>query len=147
MDILEETIKGFNGLTLQSKINDSAYYNSDKDDAEIDPKSDQLVATNTSDRKKRKVTDTDTTGRNSPHKLLINRLIPEIIPIKIPSINPPIADGVAASGETLHARQKITSEEIVTNLAFLRSYTSKLEEHGRGDSMGRKHFRNPPHID
>ena len=27
-DILEETIKGLKGLTLQSTINDSAYYNS-----------------------------------------------------------------------------------------------------------------------
>ena len=32
-DILSETIKGFNGLTVQSTINDSAYYNSEEDDA------------------------------------------------------------------------------------------------------------------
>ena len=49
-DILEETIKGFKGLTLQSTINDSAYYNSDEDDAESDLKSDQLVSTHTSDK-------------------------------------------------------------------------------------------------
>ena len=36
-DILEETIKECNGLTIQSKINDSAYYNSDEDDAKRDP--------------------------------------------------------------------------------------------------------------
>ena len=40
LDILEEMIKGFKVLTLQSTINDSEYYNSDKDDAESNPKSD-----------------------------------------------------------------------------------------------------------
>ena len=87
LDILTETIRGFKRLTRQSTINDSAYYNSDKDDSESDPKRNQVVATHTSDEKKRKVTDTDTTNRNSPQKLLINRLIPEIIPVVIPSIN------------------------------------------------------------
>ena len=33
LDILAETIKGFKGLTLQSTINDSKYYNSEEDDA------------------------------------------------------------------------------------------------------------------
>ena len=47
-DILEETINGFKGLTLQSTINSSPYYNSDKDEAESDLKNDQLVATHTS---------------------------------------------------------------------------------------------------
>ena len=61
LGIVAETLKV---LTLHSKIKDSAYYNSDKDDAESDPKSDPLVATHTSDRKKRKVTDTDTTNGN-----------------------------------------------------------------------------------
>ena len=65
MEILAETLKG---LTLHSKINNSAYYDSDEDDVESDPKSDPLVATHTSDGKKRKVTDTDTTNRNSAHK-------------------------------------------------------------------------------
>ena len=51
-DILVKTMKGFNELTLQSKINDSAYYNSDEDNAESDPKSDQFVATHTSDENK-----------------------------------------------------------------------------------------------
>ena len=61
LDILEETIKG---LTLDLTINDSVYYNSDKDDAEIDPKRDPKVATHTSDGKKIKVTDTDTNNGN-----------------------------------------------------------------------------------
>ena len=33
LDILAETIKGFKGLTLQSTINNSAYYHSEEDDA------------------------------------------------------------------------------------------------------------------
>ena len=39
-EILAETIKGFKRLTLQSKINDSEYYNSEEEDTEIDPKID-----------------------------------------------------------------------------------------------------------
>ena len=71
-DILAETIKVFNGLTLQSIIDNSAYYSSDEDDAESNPKSNQLVATPISDGKKRKVIDTDTTNGNYPQKLSIN---------------------------------------------------------------------------
>ena len=48
LDVLTERLKV---LTNDSTINDSAYYNSDKNDAESDPKSDPLVATHTSDRK------------------------------------------------------------------------------------------------
>ena len=70
--ILAETIKGFKGLVIQSTINNSAYYNSEEDDAESNPNSDPKVATHTSDGNKRKVTDTDTTNVNSPQKLLIN---------------------------------------------------------------------------
>ena len=110
-DILAETLKGFKILTLHSTINDSTYYNLEKYDAESNPKNDPLVATHTSDGKKRKVTDTDTTNRIFPQKLLINRTIPVIIS----PIDPPIADEVAASRGTLHARQKIASKEIVTD--------------------------------
>ena len=70
--ILAETLKG---LALHSKINDSAYYNSDGDDAEIHPKCNPLVDTHTSDVNKRKVTDTDTANINSPHKLLIEQFV------------------------------------------------------------------------
>ena len=38
LNILAETIKELNGLTIQSTINDSAYYNSKEDDDESDPK-------------------------------------------------------------------------------------------------------------
>ena len=102
-DILAETIKGFKGLTLQSTINDFAYYNAEEDDAESDPNSDPKVATQTSDRKKRKVTDTENTNVNSPHKLLINWLIPDIIPVVILPIKLPTVDGVAEIEGTLHA--------------------------------------------
>ena len=51
-DSLAETIKGFKRLILQSKINNSADYHSEKNDAKSDPKSDQVVATHTSDGKK-----------------------------------------------------------------------------------------------
>ena len=40
---------------LRSTINDYLYYNSYEDDAESDPESNQLVATHTSDGKKRKM--------------------------------------------------------------------------------------------
>ena len=63
MDALAETLKG---LIIDSTINDAGYYNSDENDAEGDPKSDPKVATQISDRKKIKVTDTDTTNRNPP---------------------------------------------------------------------------------
>ena len=58
---LTETLKVFNRLTLQSKINDYADDHSKKNVAERDPKSDPLVDTHTSDGKKGKITDADTT--------------------------------------------------------------------------------------
>ena len=72
-----------------------------------------MLATHTSDGKKRKVADTDTTNGNSPQKLLINRTIPVII---LP-INPPIVDGVAASRGTTYERQTIFSNVIITDAA------------------------------
>ena len=107
-------MKGFNILTLQSTINDSTDYHSDKNDAKSDPKSDQVVATHTSDGNKRKVTATDTTKGNSPHKLLSNRLIPEIITAVIPPVNQTTADRVAVSGRTLHVVRMVLSKEIIT---------------------------------
>ena len=102
-------------MTLKSTINEYEYYNSDKDDAESDPKIDQLVATHNSDGKKRNVTDTNISNGNSPRLLLINQIIPEIIPVIILQIDLPIANGVAEIRGTLHARQKITSKEIVAD--------------------------------
>ena len=99
-------------MTIQSTINDSAYSNSDEDEAESDPKSDPKVATHTSDGNKRKVTDTDTTKGNYRHKLLMNRLIPDIIPVVIPPINHMTVDGVSSSGGTFHAHRMIISKDI-----------------------------------
>ena len=59
LDALEETLKYL-------KINDAGYYNSDKNDAEGDPKSNPKLATHTNDRKKIKVKDIDTTNGKFP---------------------------------------------------------------------------------
>ena len=58
---LKNMIKGFNILTLQSTINDSADNISNKNVAESDLKSDPLVHTHNSNKKKGNITDTDTT--------------------------------------------------------------------------------------
>ena len=110
MDALAEALKG---LTVDSTLNDFAYYNSDKNDTRGDPKSDPLIATHTSDRKKRNVTDADTTNGNSPQKLLINRSIPNIIP----PIDPLFTNGVAADRGTMHAPHTPNSKLIVTYAA------------------------------
>ena len=68
LDILEETIKVLNGLTIQSTINHSTYYSSEEDGTESNLKSDKLVATHISDGKKRKVIDTGTTNGNPTQK-------------------------------------------------------------------------------
>ena len=54
LNILAETIKGFNTLMLKSTINDYEYYDSEEDDVKSDPKSDPLVATHTSDGNEKK---------------------------------------------------------------------------------------------
>ena len=41
-EILVKTIKGFNGLRIQSTINDYAYYDSEEDDAESDKKNQSI---------------------------------------------------------------------------------------------------------
>ena len=116
-DILAELIKVFNGFTIQSTINNSAYYDSEEDDTEIDPNKDPKVATHISDGQKRKGTDTDTTNGNSPHKLLINQLIPEIILVAILPIYRTIADDAAGIGDTLHVCCTILSKDIVMDAA------------------------------
>ena len=106
-EIMAETIKGFNGLTIQSTINDSAYYNSEEADALSGPNRDPKVDTYNSDGKKIKVTDTGTNNKNYSGKLLINRLISKIIPVAIPPVYQTITDDAAEIGETLHARRTI----------------------------------------
>ena len=144
-DILAETLKG---LALHSKINDSAYYNSDGDDAESHPKFNPLVDTHTSDVNKRKVTDTDTTNRNPPQKLLINRTILVIIP----PIIPPISDGGVAGRGTAHACQTISSKVIVTDAAHIGAHVFQDPAAvNRKDTDGtipqdRHTFRSPPRL-
>ena len=70
---LTETLKLFNRLTLQSTINNYADDHSIKNVAKRHPKSDPLVDTHTCDRKKGKITDTETTKVKFPHKLWTNR--------------------------------------------------------------------------
>ena len=82
-----------------------------------DPKSVQLVATHTSDGNERKITDTDTTNSNYPHKLILNRIIPNIIPGAICLIDHTITEDVAGIVDTLDTRQKILSKEIFMDAA------------------------------
>ena len=114
MEILIETIKGFNRLTLQSTIKNSADDHSNKNVAESDPKRNSLIATHTSGGNERKITDIDTTKGNSPHELLTSREIPAIIQGVIQSVNQKTADGVATSGWNLHAVRAVLHKEIVT---------------------------------
>ena len=95
-DALAETLKV---LT----INDTGYYNSDKNDAAGDPAKDPKVATHTSDKKKRKVT--DTSNRNLQQKLLINR----ILPIITTTIDPRIPCRVVTCGGTPHVHTTPTT--------------------------------------
>ena len=101
-------------MTLQSTINDSIDDHSNQNFAKSDPKSDQLIATHTSDGKKRKITDTDITKGNYPHKLLAKREIPAIIPTFVPPVNQKTADGVATSVRVLHEVRAVLRKEIVT---------------------------------
>ena len=84
-----------------------------------------MVATHTSDGKKRKVTDTDTTNLKSPHKLLINRIIPDIIPVVILPVHQMTADRVAASVDTLHAVRTVLSKNIITDAACSAAHVFK----------------------
>ena len=108
-------ITEFHGLTIQSTIRDSAYYDSEEHNAVSDLKSDSLVATYTSDRNERKITDTDTTNGNCPHKLILNRFIPKITPGAFRPIHQTITDDVVGTGETLKVRQTVLSKEIATD--------------------------------
>ena len=135
-------------MMFQSTINDYAYYNSYEYDAESDSNSDPLVPTQTSDRKKIKVTDTDTTNGNSPHKILINRIIPETISVIASPINQMTKDGVAASGGTLYGGCTILSKDIITDAArsVARVFKDRLVVKWK-DTDRKIPFRNPPQID
>ena len=74
---------------------------------------------------RKKVTDTDTTKGNYPHKLFINRIIPEIILVVIPPVKQTTADGVAESGGTFHAVRMIISKEVVTGVSCRAAFVFK----------------------
>ena len=98
-DIITEPINGFNELTIKSTIN-----NSEEDEAETDPNSNPKVANYT-------------TNGNYPYKLILNRLIPEIIPGAIRPIDQTITEEVEGIRETLDAHQMVLLKEIVTDTA------------------------------
>ena len=75
---------------------------------------------------KRKITDTDTTKGNSPHKLLTNREIPAIVPAVILPVKQMTVDGVATSGRDLHTVCAVLYQEIVTGAT--RSATGVLKD-------------------
>ena len=100
LDILAETINGFNQLTIQSTVNDSEYYDSEENNAESDPNSDKKLATYT-------------TNGNFPHKLLTNREIPAIVQGVIPPFNQMNADGVMTSRGDLHTVSTVHRKEII----------------------------------
>ena len=79
--------------------------------------SDSLVANPTSDGNKIKINDNDTTNGNYRHKLILNRLIPKIIPGAIIPIDQTITEDVTGIGETLDACQTVLSKKIVTYAA------------------------------
>ena len=87
---MAETTNGFNELTIQSIINDSAYADSEEDGTESNPNSDPKVATYT-------------TNVNSPYKLLTNREIPAIVQGVISPVNQTTAGGVTTSRGYLNA--------------------------------------------
>ena len=91
-------------------MNDSADDHSNINVSESDP----LVGTHTSNGKKRKFTDTDTTKDNSPHKLLMNQEIKAIIPVVIPIVNQATTDEVAKNGRALHAVHAVIHKTIIT---------------------------------
>ena len=126
-DSITEKLKEYNILTLQSTINDYADDHSNKNITESDPKSDPFVDTHTSDEKSGKITDTDTTKGNYPHKLLTNRAISSIIQGVILSFNQTIMDGIATSGRALYAVRAVLQREIVTvQLAALRVFLKMI---------------------
>ena len=92
-------------------------------------------------KRKRKVTNTDTTNGDSPRQLLINRIIPEITPVAIPPIDQTITEDAAGSGGTLHALHTILMKEIVTDPACSSAHVFRnfadVSRHGTGGTTPR----------
>ena len=73
-----------------------------------------MIDTYSDDGNKGKITDTDTTKRSYPQKLLTNREIPVIIQGVIPPVNQTTGDGVTTSVRALHVICAVLHKEIVT---------------------------------
>ena len=99
-------------MAIQSTINDS-----EEDDTESDPNRNPKVATYT-------------TKVNSPQKLLINRLIPNIIPGAICPIAQKITEDMELIRETLDTQHTVLSKEVVADAA----------------RSGARFFRNPREV-
>ena len=95
-----------------------------KNDATCNPESGPKVATHTSDRNKRKVT--DTSNGYSQQKLLSNRTLP----ITTKTTNPRIPDRFATCGGTPHDLARPTTKAVIT-------YAARSSEHV---------LRNPWHV-
>ena len=82
--------------------------------------------------------------------MLINWLIPDIIPVVIPPVNQMTMDGVAASGSTLHAIHAVLHTEIVTGAARSAARVLKdplvlnWKDVGRTNPQDRNTLRIPP---
>ena len=114
-------------------INDAGYYNSYENDAKSDPTSNPKVATNTSDRKKIKVT--DTSNEDLLQKLLINRTLPIITT----ATDTRIPDRVATCGGTPHARTRPATKEVIMDTARISTHIRRTPGHvnmtGRDGTM------------
>ena len=117
-------MKEFKEFTIQILIIDSAQSKSEElvdpisnckelVNAVIYPKSDPLVATQTSDGNSA----TDTINGNSPHKLLANREISTIIQGVIPMVHQVTVDGVSTCGGALLVVCTVLLEDIGTGAA------------------------------
>ena len=120
-DALEKTLKG---LT----INDAGYYESDSanaNDTKIDPASNPEIATQTSDIKKRKVT--DTRNRDFQQKLLSNRTLTIITA----TIDPRIDDMVATCGASPHKLATPQMTEVITDMSCSRAWILRTPRYVR----------------
>ena len=93
----------------------------EKNDAKVDPASDQKVDTHTSDSKNRKLL--NTSNRKFQQKLLSNRTLPIITT----TIYPRILGRVSTC--TPHALTTTTTKEIITDTACSSSRTLRTPEH------------------
>ena len=124
----EEMLKGL-------KINDIGYYESDENDARVDPARDQKVPTHTSDGKKRKVT--DTSNGSLQQKLSSNRTLPIITT----TIDPHIPGRFATCVGNPHALTTPTTKGVITDADY---WACKQDGQVRHHAMRWRCCGNPP---